>query len=118
MGARGFFVVVPDFFHGDPILPDMDPDLRDTWFVRHDATLSLGEAEGLVQTLRSRGFTKVTAAGFCWGGTPTPPLMTVSQTRNATIPMPKQQSVIQLPFHKRVPGDSAGQVWWHIHTLR
>ena len=37
MAARGFLVLVPDFFHGDPVVPDMDPELRDSWFVRHDA---------------------------------------------------------------------------------
>ena len=37
MAARGFLVLVPDFFHGDPIVPDMDPALRDSWFQRHDA---------------------------------------------------------------------------------
>ena len=37
VAAAGFFVVVPDFFHGDPVIDWFDPKFdRDTWMKVHN----------------------------------------------------------------------------------
>ncbi|MFS8008878.1 putative alpha/Beta hydrolase [Helianthus anomalus] len=55
VAAAGFYVVVPDFFYGDPYLPDMEIS---SWFLNH-----LPFAD-----LKAKEASAVGAAGFCWGG--------------------------------------------------
>ncbi|XP_060671933.1 endo-1,3;1,4-beta-D-glucanase-like isoform X2 [Ziziphus jujuba] len=48
--AAGFFVAVPDFFHGDP-------------YIKGSA-----QAKAFIDALKEKGVSKIGAAGFCWGG--------------------------------------------------
>ncbi|CAA6662127.1 unnamed protein product [Spirodela intermedia] len=57
VAGEGFFVVVPDFCYGDPYGGD------DPWRLEKAA----GDANAVVEALKSRGATSVGAAGFCWG---------------------------------------------------
>ncbi|PON44296.1 Dienelactone hydrolase [Parasponia andersonii] len=50
VAAAGFYVVVPDFFYGDPF----DKGFED--------------AKLVVEALKSKGFSAIGVAGFCWGG--------------------------------------------------
>ncbi|KAL3680724.1 hypothetical protein R1sor_023680 [Riccia sorocarpa] len=70
--ARGFFVVVPDLFHGDPFVPT-DPQNPagsiSAWMPKHDATDLIG-LKAVIKQLREQGVKKIGVAGFCWGAKP------------------------------------------------
>ncbi|KAJ0905749.1 putative dienelactone hydrolase, alpha/Beta hydrolase [Helianthus annuus] len=70
VAAAGFYVVVPDFFYGDPYLPDMQ---LSSWFPNHLPAKGCEDARKVVADLKAKGASAVGAAGFCWGG------MTVSK---------------------------------------
>ncbi|KAF5799686.1 putative dienelactone hydrolase, alpha/Beta hydrolase [Helianthus annuus] len=65
VAAAGFYVVVPDFFYGDPYLPDMEIS---SWFPNHLPAKGCEDARKLVADLKAKGASAVGAAGFCWGG--------------------------------------------------
>ncbi|XP_024980294.1 endo-1,3;1,4-beta-D-glucanase-like [Cynara cardunculus var. scolymus] len=62
--SAGYYVVVPDFFHGDP----MTPETRiEDWLTSHAPDQAVDFAKPVIQALKEKGFTKIGAAGFCWG---------------------------------------------------
>lgn len=63
--AAGFFVLVPDFFYGDPYVPEKLP--ISTWIGSHGADKGFEDAKPVIAALKSKGFSAVGAAGFCWG---------------------------------------------------
>ncbi|XP_039129764.1 endo-1,3;1,4-beta-D-glucanase-like [Dioscorea cayenensis subsp. rotundata] len=63
--AAGYFVVVPDFLHGDPYVPEKVP--FPTWLQAHGAAKGFEEAKHIVEALKSTGTSAIGAAGFCWG---------------------------------------------------
>ncbi|KAM7257227.1 hypothetical protein ACFE04_012968 [Oxalis oulophora] len=68
VAAHGFFVVVPDFFYGDPII-EIKPEFDiQSWLKNHSPAKGREDAESVIAALKSRGFSAVGAAGFCWGG--------------------------------------------------
>ncbi|GJW29349.1 putative dienelactone hydrolase, alpha/beta hydrolase, partial [Tanacetum coccineum] len=68
--TAGFHVVVPDFFYGDPYVPETP---LSSWFRNHLPAKGAEEARKVVADLKSKGASAVGVAGFCWGG------MTVSK---------------------------------------
>ncbi|KAF3457222.1 hypothetical protein FNV43_RR01879 [Rhamnella rubrinervis] len=66
--AAGFFVVVPDFFHGDPYVPE-NADRRPipVWLKDHGTDKGFEEAKLVIEALKSKGFSAIGASGFCWG---------------------------------------------------
>uniref|UniRef100_A0A803KUC8 Dienelactone hydrolase domain-containing protein n=1 Tax=Chenopodium quinoa TaxID=63459 RepID=A0A803KUC8_CHEQI len=60
VAAAGYYVVVPDFFHGDPYNPD-NPD-------RPPQDKGYEEAKPIIEALKQKGICKIGTAGFCWGG--------------------------------------------------
>ncbi|KAM4116142.1 hypothetical protein ACJW30_02G028400 [Castanea mollissima] len=68
VAAAGFFVVVPDFFHGDPVTDLNDPKFdQDTWMKAHNTDEGFEDAKPVIEALKSKGFSAIGAAGFCWG---------------------------------------------------
>ncbi|KAI3995050.1 hypothetical protein MKX01_020822 [Papaver californicum] len=65
VAAAGFYVVVPDFFHGDPYTTDKD--LR-VWLESHGTDVGTQEAKTVIEALKLEGISAVGAAGMCWGG--------------------------------------------------
>ncbi|KAL8524797.1 hypothetical protein ACS0TY_014420 [Phlomoides rotata] len=65
VGAAGFYTVVPDFFHGDPYVPDQHTISE--WLKNHGPNQGFEEAKPVIEALKSKGVTKVGAVGFCWG---------------------------------------------------
>lgn len=68
--AAGFFVVVPDFWHGDRYVPknaEKPQDGLDVWVNKHGTDKAAVEARSLIETLKSKGVTSVGAAGCCVG---------------------------------------------------
>ncbi|GJV70704.1 protein FAR1-related sequence 5 [Tanacetum coccineum] len=61
----GFYVVVPDFFYGDPYVPEIP---LSSWFRNHLPAKGAEDARKAVADLISKGASVVGVAGFCWGG--------------------------------------------------
>ncbi|CAN0923359.1 unnamed protein product [Linum grandiflorum] len=67
VAAAGYFVVVPDFFYGDPYVPDNAERGIHVWLKDHAPAKGFEDAKPLVESLKSKGATAIGAAGFCWG---------------------------------------------------
>ncbi|KAJ0744870.1 putative dienelactone hydrolase, alpha/Beta hydrolase [Helianthus annuus] len=64
VAAAGYYVVVPDFFHGDPLTSITK--IGD-WLKNHAPEQAVEFAKPVIQALKEKGITKIGAAGFCWG---------------------------------------------------
>ncbi|XP_059632572.1 endo-1,3;1,4-beta-D-glucanase-like [Cornus florida] len=67
VGAAGFYVVVPDFLYGDPYVLDNAERPFPVWIKDHGADKGFEEAKQVISALKSKGVSKIGAAGFCWG---------------------------------------------------
>ncbi|TVU19287.1 hypothetical protein EJB05_35427, partial [Eragrostis curvula] len=65
VASSGYFVVVPDFLHGDPYEPNLPDPLQ--WLQSHNPLEAFEEAKPVIAALREKGMTTVGAAGYCWG---------------------------------------------------
>ncbi|GAU33451.1 hypothetical protein TSUD_380870 [Trifolium subterraneum] len=68
VSQAGFFVVVPDLLYGDYFdihNPQFD---RAAWLEAHGMDKGCEDTKPVIAALRSKGFTSIGAAGFCWGG--------------------------------------------------
>jgi carboxymethylenebutenolidase len=68
VAEAGFFVLVPDFFYGDPVNTDVTKTNIPQWQKKHDTGKGCENARTVIAALKSKGMTAVGAAGFCWGG--------------------------------------------------
>ncbi|KAL8235196.1 hypothetical protein R6Q59_021296 [Mikania micrantha] len=64
VASGGYYVVVPDFFYGDPMTPETKID---DWLKNHAPEQAVEFAKPVLQALKEKGITKIGAAGFCWG---------------------------------------------------
>ncbi|KAL4590216.1 hypothetical protein LXL04_003142 [Taraxacum kok-saghyz] len=64
VASAGYYVVVPDFFHGDPLIPETP--IQD-WLKNHGPVEAVVFAKSVIQALKEKGISKIGAAGFCWG---------------------------------------------------
>ncbi|KAB1214180.1 hypothetical protein CJ030_MR5G027205 [Morella rubra] len=67
VAAAGFYVVVPDFLHGDPYVPENAERPLPDWLKDHGADKAFEEAKPVIEAVKSKGVSAVGAAGFCWG---------------------------------------------------
>jgi carboxymethylenebutenolidase len=67
VAEAGFFVVVPDYFYGDPVNPDGPNDMV-RWLNTHTTEKGCETSRAIIAALKSKGMTAVGAAGYCWGG--------------------------------------------------
>ncbi|KAJ8434151.1 hypothetical protein Cgig2_000871 [Carnegiea gigantea] len=67
LAAAGFYVVVPDFFHGDPYNPDNVERPIQAWIQEHGTDKGYEEAKLVIEALKQKGISKIGAAGYCWG---------------------------------------------------
>nr|AYP70936.1 endoglucanase 8 [Actinidia deliciosa] len=65
--AAGYLVVVPDFLHGDPLVPNNPHRSFQAWANDHQAVKVAEEAIPVIEALKNKGVSKIGAAGFCWG---------------------------------------------------
>ncbi|MCL7026722.1 hypothetical protein MKW94_003952 [Papaver nudicaule] len=65
VAAAGYYVVVPDFFHGDPYTPGEDVLV---WLQSHGTDKGAADAKQVIKALKYKGISAVGAAGMCWGG--------------------------------------------------
>ncbi|KAG5627945.1 hypothetical protein H5410_013163 [Solanum commersonii] len=66
VAEAGFYVVVPDFLRGDPRIPNDEKPLE-VWIIDHGPDQGFEDAKPVIEALKSKGVTKIGAAGFCWG---------------------------------------------------
>ncbi|KAL6610183.1 hypothetical protein ACP70R_040152 [Stipagrostis hirtigluma subsp. patula] len=67
VASSGYFVVVPDFLHGDPYIPDNTEKPLPVWLKSHTPEKAFEEAKPVVAALKEKGVSNVGAAGYCWG---------------------------------------------------
>ncbi|MFS7981367.1 putative dienelactone hydrolase, alpha/Beta hydrolase [Helianthus anomalus] len=64
VAAAGYYAVVPDFFHGDPLT---SINKLGDWRKNHAREQAVEFAKPVIQALKEKGITKIGAAGFFWG---------------------------------------------------
>ncbi|EEF37655.1 endo-1,3-1,4-beta-d-glucanase, putative [Ricinus communis] len=67
VAAAGFYVVVPDFFYGDPYVPENADRPLPIWIKSHGTDKGFEDAKPIIAALKSKGVSAIGAAGFCWG---------------------------------------------------
>ncbi|KAM0902365.1 hypothetical protein ACQ4PT_019395 [Festuca glaucescens] len=67
VASSGYFVVVPDFFHGDPFAPQNADKPFAEWMKEHAPVKSFEDAKPVIAALKEQGVSSVGAAGYCWG---------------------------------------------------
>ncbi|KAL1825616.1 hypothetical protein DCAR_0313791 [Daucus carota subsp. sativus] len=67
VAAAGFYVVVPDFFRGDPFSWDNPEKPLAVWRTFHTGEKEFEDAKAVINAMKSNGISKFGAAGFCWG---------------------------------------------------
>ncbi|GLJ30977.1 hypothetical protein SUGI_0618470 [Cryptomeria japonica] len=70
VAACGYYVVVPDYFRGDPYVRATTGDPvanQPEWLSRHRPAQGFEDSKKLIGVLYSRGIAAIGASGFCWG---------------------------------------------------
>ncbi|XP_028761187.1 endo-1,3;1,4-beta-D-glucanase-like isoform X2 [Neltuma alba] len=67
VAAAGYYVVVPDFFHGDPFVPEKADRPLSVWIKDHAPEKGIEVAKPVIEALKIEGVSAIGAAGFCWG---------------------------------------------------
>ncbi|KAJ3693724.1 hypothetical protein LUZ60_009204 [Juncus effusus] len=67
VGAAGFYVIAPDFFHGDPMTTEIYENSRAEWLKKHGTDKGFEEAKPVIEALKNKGVCAIGAAGYCWG---------------------------------------------------
>ncbi|XP_040996062.1 endo-1,3;1,4-beta-D-glucanase-like [Juglans microcarpa x Juglans regia] len=67
VAAAGFYVLVPDFLHGDPFSFENADRPLPVWIKDHGTDKGFEEAKPVIEAVKSKGVSAVGAAGFCWG---------------------------------------------------
>ncbi|KAF7813755.1 endo-1,3-1,4-beta-D-glucanase-like [Senna tora] len=67
VSTAGYYVVVPDFFHGDPYVAENADRPLPVWLKDHGPDKGIEIAKPVIEALKSKGVSSVGAAGFCWG---------------------------------------------------
>ncbi|XP_057507825.1 endo-1,3;1,4-beta-D-glucanase-like [Actinidia eriantha] len=67
VAAAGYYIVVPDFFYGDPYAPDNTNRPLQVWKQSHGTDKGFEDAKPVIASLKNKGISAIGAAGFCWG---------------------------------------------------
>ncbi|KAJ4894401.1 alpha/beta-Hydrolases superfamily protein [Raphanus sativus] len=67
VATSGFYVVVPDYFYGDPFDPSNQERPIPLWLKDHGADKGFEDTKPVIEALKSKGITAIGAAGMCWG---------------------------------------------------
>lgn len=67
VASSGYFVVVPDLFHGDPYAPENVMKPFPVWIKSHTPEKGFEETKQVIAALKEKGVSAVGAAGYCWG---------------------------------------------------
>lgn len=70
VASCGYFVLVPDYFHGDPYVRASTGDPfanQPEWLQKHQPAEGFEDSKKLIGILNNKGITTIGASGFCWG---------------------------------------------------
>ncbi|KAE9602125.1 hypothetical protein Lal_00050225 [Lupinus albus] len=67
VAAAGYYVVVPDFFDGEPYNPQNPDRPLLVWIKDHGQAQGFEAAKPIIEDLKSKGVSTIGAVGFCWG---------------------------------------------------
>ncbi|CAN6871896.1 unnamed protein product [Brassica oleracea var. botrytis] len=67
VGASGFYVVVPDYFYGDPFDASNQERPISLWIKDHGADKGFEDTKPVIEAIKTKGITAIGAAGMCWG---------------------------------------------------
>ncbi|KAH0633687.1 hypothetical protein KY289_036648 [Solanum tuberosum] len=93
VAAEGYYVVVPDFFYGDPYNPENKERTVQVWLQSHGTDKGFEDAKQVIAALKDKGITGIGAAGFCWGGKVVVQLATSENIQAAVLLHPSFVSV-------------------------
>ncbi|KAK3440893.1 hypothetical protein EUGRSUZ_B01151 [Eucalyptus grandis] len=68
VASAGFYVVAPDYFYGDAYDPENAERPILVWVKDHGVESGYDDTLPVIEALKSKGISKIGAAGFCWGG--------------------------------------------------
>ncbi|CAF2076484.1 hypothetical protein Bca4012_089868 [Brassica carinata] len=68
VAASGFYVVVPDYFYGDPYDPSHQDRPVPVWIKDHGHDKGFEDTNPVLEAIKNKGITAIGAAGMCWGG--------------------------------------------------
>ncbi|KAF3530981.1 hypothetical protein DY000_02041719 [Brassica cretica] len=68
VAASGFYVVVPDYFYGDPYDPSHQDRPVPVWIKDHGPDKGFEDTKPVLEAIKNKGITAIGAAGMCWGG--------------------------------------------------
>ncbi|KAI9128590.1 hypothetical protein K1719_000073 [Acacia pycnantha] len=67
IAAAGYYVVVPDFLHGDPFVPEKADRPISVWIKDHPQDKGIEVAQPVIEAVKGKGVSAIGAVGFCWG---------------------------------------------------
>ncbi|CAL5003128.1 unnamed protein product [Urochloa decumbens] len=102
VAAEGYYVLVPDFFHGDPY---NDSKILSEWIKSHSPVIAAQDAKPLLASLRNEG-KSIGVGGYCWGG-----------KFAAEIAKTNDTEVVVLSHPAYVTVDDMKEVKWPIEIL-
>ncbi|CAL5011337.1 unnamed protein product [Urochloa decumbens] len=102
VAAEGYYVLVPDFFHGDPY---NDSKILSEWIKSRSPVIAAQDAKPLFASLRNEG-KSIGVGGYCWGG-----------KFAAEIAKTDDTEVVVLSHPAYVTVDDMKEVKWPIEIL-
>ncbi|CAD6272205.1 unnamed protein product [Miscanthus lutarioriparius] len=92
VASSGYFVVVPDFLHGDPYDPS-NPNNPGMWMQEHNPQNAFEEAKPVIAAIKEKGVCSIGAAGYCWGAKVVVELAKVHEIQAAVLLHPSLLTV-------------------------
>ncbi|XP_037415745.1 endo-1,3;1,4-beta-D-glucanase-like [Triticum dicoccoides] len=93
VASSGYFVVVPDFLHGDPFVPENADRPIQVWIKEHPLGKAFEEAKPVIAALKEQGVSTVGAAGYCWGAKVVAELAKANEIQAAVMSHPSAVTV-------------------------